>query len=81
MIASRHTQTTTPVNHGGGMMKLLAALSLSLCLGVSSAWAAVPLELPMQGVIYDNAGAAASGTFEVTFALYPSQDASPAQAV
>ena len=48
---------------------------------MGSSWAAVPLELPMQGVIYDNAGSAASGTFEVTFALYPSQDASPAQAV
>ncbi len=81
MNTPRTSYATTPVNHGVGMMKFLAALTLSVCLGVSSAWAAVPLELPMQGVIYDNAGAAASGSFEVTFALYPSQDASPAQAV
>ena len=39
------------------------------------------MEMPLQGVVRDNAGNPANGEFEVTFALYPSEDATPAEAV
>jgi hypothetical protein len=48
--------------------------SLSLVALGSVALAAVPLEMPLQGVVRDNAGNPANGEFEVTFALYPAAD-------
>ena len=61
--------------------RLLFFLALASLLLPSSAFSAVPLEMPLQGVVRDNAGNPANGEFEVTFALYPSEDATPAEAV
>ena len=58
--------------------RLLALCSLFLA---PSVLAAVPMEMPLQGVVRDNAGNPANGEFEVTFALYPSEDATPAEAL
>jgi hypothetical protein len=58
--------------------RLVSLLSLFLAPTVL---ATVPMEMPLQGVVRDNAGNPANGEFEVTFALYPSQDAAPAEAV
>ena len=60
--------------------RLLFFLALTALLLPSSAFSAVPLEMPLQGVVRDNAGNPANGEFEVTFALYPSEDATPAEA-
>ena len=51
------------------------ALACSLLLLVSSlASAAVPLQMPVQGILRDNAGVpVAGGTFSVTFALYTAE--------
>ena len=47
---------------------------VALCGLLAHAFADVPLMMPMQGAIRDNAGVpVATGTFEVTFALYTSE--------
>jgi subtilisin-like proprotein convertase family protein len=52
---------------------IVCALALTLSAPVH---AAVPLQLPAQGVLRDNAGIPVlQGTFEMTFALYDSDDA------
>lgn len=61
------------------MKTMMTVLSLALLSG--SALAVVPLEMPLQGVVRDNAGNPANGEFEVTFALYPSDEATPAEAL
>ena len=61
------------------MKTMMTLLSFTLLAG--SAMAVVPLEMPLQGVVRDNAGNPADGEFEVTFALYPSEDATPAEAL
>jgi hypothetical protein len=61
------------------MKTMMTVLAVGLLCG--SALAAVPLEMPLQGVVRDNAGNPANGEFEVTFALYPSEDATPADAL
>ena len=61
------------------MKTMMTLLSLTLLAG--SAMAVVPLEMPLQGVVRDNAGNPADGEFEVTFALYPSEEATPAEAL
>ena len=44
---------------------------LALCLAAPVVSAAVPMQIPLQGALRDNAGApVSSGTFEMTFTLY-----------
>ena len=55
---------------------LAATLALLLCAPMALA---MPLEMPLQGVLRDNAGApVAEGEFEMTFRLYPSAEAETA---
>ena len=52
-------------------MTRIALLASSLLLLTDLALAAVPMHIPLQGALRDNAGAPVSeGTFEMTFTLY-----------
>jgi hypothetical protein len=61
--------------------RLWFLLAIPALLLPSAAISAIPLEMPLQGVVRDNAGNPANGDFEVTFALYPSEGAEAVEAV
>jgi cysteine-rich repeat protein len=50
-----------------------AALAGALLFAGSTVLAAVPLEMPLQGVVRDNAGNPATGDFSVSFGLYEAE--------
>lgn len=55
------------------MRRLTGAITLTAALAWAGAAAALPLQMPLQGVVMDNAGTpVASGAFAVTYALYDS---------
>jgi hypothetical protein len=62
-------------------MNKLNLCALLACFLAPAVLAAVPMEMPLQGVVRDNAGNPANGDFEVTFALYPAADSEAVDAV